>query len=358
MIAFAFAGREIRPREVLADVRREWGHDRLGMVAGALTFSGVLALFPFLLFVVALAALVVDPADAASLVDSLRRVAPPQVADLLADRVRALTASGSPGLLTLGAVGAVWAASGGMVGLTDALDTVYDVEDSRPWWKVRVRAVLVTLAVAVVSVVAAAIAIATPPIARAVGDPVGTVLLYASLPIAAVLMAGLLAFLYWVLPDVEQEFRFLTPGSLVATLLWALASWAFSVYVANFGTYEVSYGALGGVIVLLVWMWITSIAILLGAEINCVLERRSPEGERAGARSSADRGASPPGEDDRALRPDPAPGSALPVLVPRALPAPRPAPPAAVRAHVPVPIAAALSLAAIGLGFVLGHRAR
>jgi membrane protein len=380
MIGLSFAGRRFRLKQVLADVRREWSHDRLGMVAGALTFSGVLALFPFLLFVLALAALVIDPAETASLVDGLRDVAPPAVADLLTERIHSLTRSGSPGLLTLGAVGAVWAASGGVEGLTDALDTVYDVEDSRPWWKVRGRAVLVTIAAAVGSVLAAVIAIATPAVVRVVGDPIGTVLSYARIPVAAVLMTGVLAFLYWVLPDVEQRFRFLTPGSVVATVLWAVASWLFSIYVSHFGSYEVSYGALGGVIVLLVWMWITSVAVLLGAEINCVIERQSPEAAPAGARPTLERAApargaiegafEPEAARDRAFEPErvpdraPAPASTLPVHVPRALPVPRPARTreraAAVvaRRRVPVPLAAVLSLAGIGLGFVLGHRSR
>lgn len=280
-------GRDVPWKEFLVGLKDEWEHDNVGDVAAALTFAGVLALFPFLLFMVAMASLILDPARVESLTAELYQVAPRAVADILGDRLRALGSGDSPGLLTVGGAGAVWAASGGVVALMRALNSAYDVEERRSWWKVRVIAVLTTLAVAVLSILAAAIAIATPAVANAIGGGwLTTLVVWLRLPVAAVLMALVLAMLYYVLPNVKQRFQLITPGAIVAVVIWLAASIGFSQYVANFGSYEVTYGALGGVIVMLMWMWISSQAILLGAEINALLERLA--GQRPEARAGAE----------------------------------------------------------------------
>jgi len=175
-----------------------------------------------------------------------------------------------------------------------ALNQAYDVEESRSFWKVRGIALLATLIAAALSILAAVIAIATPVVADAIGGPIGTAILWLRIPVAGLIMMLVLALLYYYLPDVEQEFRFITPGSVAAVILWLLASLGFSLYVSRFGSYEVTYGALGGVIVLLVWMWISSQAVLLGAEINAVIEHLSPEGKRTGARRLRDAGEDAP----------------------------------------------------------------
>ena len=128
------------------------------------------------------------------------------------------------------------------------------------------------------------IAIVAPAVAGLVSPKVAAIVTYARLPVAALLMMCVFAVLYWILPDVKQPFRFITPGSVVAVIIWALVSWGFSVYVRNFGKYDATYGALGGVIVLLLWMWISAQAVLLGAEINAVLYRAAlDEGGERGA---------------------------------------------------------------------------
>jgi membrane protein len=269
-------------KEFFTELKNEYQNDKISNVAGAVTFFGVLALFPFLLFLVALASLVIDPAQAEVLIQELGRVAPEAVTQIVGQRLHDLAAGNNVGLLTVGALGAVWAASGGVVAMMDALNTVYDVEESRPFWKVRGIAILVTLGGAVLSILASLAMVATPAVAQFLGEPLGTVVMWLRLPFAGLLMMLVWALIYYLLPDVEQNFKFITPGSVVGVIIWLIASWGFSMYVRNFGSYDANYGALGGVIVMLLWMWISSQVILLGAEINAVIEHRSPEGKSPG----------------------------------------------------------------------------
>ncbi len=269
-------------KEFFKTLKNEYTRDKVSNVAGSLTFFGVLALFPFLLFLVSLASVIIDPAQAQVLINELAKVAPQEVVAIIGERLQALAAGDNVGLLTVGAVGAIWAASGGIVALMDSLNTVYGVEEKRPFWKVRGVALLTTLAAAALSIVAAAVAVVTPAIADKLGGPFPMLVTWLRLPLAGVMMMFLWALLYYVLPDVKQDFKFITPGSMVGVVIWVLASWGFSQYVANFGSYDVNYGAIGGVIVMLLWMWITSQVILLGAEINAILEHRSPEGKSPG----------------------------------------------------------------------------
>ena len=293
-------GRDLPLREFARDLYRETSDDLLLDFAGSVAFSTFLAVFPFLLFVVALAGLVIDPATLDSLVAQIRAVAPSQVADILEDRLHALTAGSSPGLLTVSGIGAVWSASSAIAALTTALNEAYDVVEGRPFWKTRGLALIVTIGAAVLTVVASAIAIATPALADRLPHVLGVAVLWLRWPVAAAIMMLVVACIYYFLPDVEQEFRFITPGSVVAVVGWILASLGFSQYVQHFGSYEVVYGALGSVIVLMLWMWISALLILVGAEINAVIEHRSPEGKRTGAKSMADKGEDVPESATRA----------------------------------------------------------
>jgi len=305
-------GKGISWKTFFKDLKEEWSHDALTDVAGSVTFFSILALFPFLLFLVSLASLFINPGDASKLVDQLSQVAPPAVTQILGDRLHALASQKSAGVLTISAIVALWSASGGMMSLMTALNTCYDVKDSRPMWKTRGIALLMTLFAAFFIVVATFLAVALAPIANAIGGPVGTVISWLRMPVAAILIMFLWAVLYYALPDVEQKFKFITPGSVIGVVLWAIASWGFSLYVAHFGNYEVTYGALGGVVVLLFWMWISVLTVLLGAETNAIIEHRSPEGKKVGAKSMADVGPDVPKtekeERERHRPPPPQPG--------------------------------------------------
>jgi membrane protein len=268
----------------------EYSRDNVGDAAAAVTYAGVLALFPFLLFLVSLASVIIDPAQAEQLVQSLSRFAPAEVTKIVGDRIRSLGEGQSTGLLTIGALGAIWAASAGVQALMRALNTVYGVREGRPFWKVKVIAIGMTLVSGLLALAAAVVAIASPAIAGFIGGPIGTAILWLRLPVAGLAMMLLWAVLYYVLPDVEQKFKFITPGSVGGVLLWIAASAGFSAYVSNFGKYDATYGSLGGIIVLLLWMWISSLVMLVGAESNAIIEHRSHEGKRVGAKSLADHG--------------------------------------------------------------------
>jgi membrane protein len=279
-------GKGIRWKKFLTSLYGEWDRDNVTDYSGALAYSAVLAIFPFLLFVVSLASLVVDPTAVESTVRSFARVAPAAARDILQTEVHRLL-QGKPALLTISIVGAIYAASGGVSAMMRALNTMYDVDDSRPFWKVQGIALLTTILGAIGAIVASAVALVTPAVAHAIGGPVATVILWLRFPVAAVVVMFVIACLYYFLPDVEQKFKFITPGSVFAVVAWLLASIGFSVYASNFGSYGVTYGALGGVIVFLLWLWISAQAVLIGAEINAILEAASPEGKRVGKRTFA-----------------------------------------------------------------------
>jgi membrane protein len=298
-------------REFLGGLKREISADGVTDLAASVTYYSILALFPFLLFIVALASVVISPSDAERLVEQLAQVAPGEVTRILGDRIRQLGAQQNVSLLGFGALGAIWAASGGVMGLVAALNRCYDVKEGRPWWKVRAIAILMTLVAGALALAAALVAIAAAPLADRLGGPLGLAIGWLRLPVAGLVMMFLWALLYYVLPDVEQRFRFITPGSVVGVVLWVLASWAFSKYVASFGSYDKTYGSLGGVIVLLLWMWLSTLVLLVGAEMNALVEHASPEGKRPGAKRESETGlapAPPAAPDGRhaAARPAPA----------------------------------------------------
>lgn len=285
-------GRGMSWKEFVKALYTEVNRDNLTDWAGAVTYSGVMALFPFLLFLVALASFIISPEQADQIVQQLGEVAPQNVTQIVGDRIRAISSQSQTGLLTIGAVVALWSASSGVSEVQRALNTIYGVTEGRPFWKARGIALVMTLVASALGVLAGVVAIAAGPLASAIPGPLGTAVAWLRLPVAGVVMMLLWALLYYALPDVEQDFRFITPGSIFGVVVWVLASFGFSLYVSNFGKYEAVYGSVGGVIVMLLWMYISSVVLLLGAEVNAVIEHKSPEGKRAGAKSLADNGPS------------------------------------------------------------------
>jgi membrane protein len=292
-------------KEFAVGMKDEISSDHVTDMAGTVTYHGFLALFPFLLFLVALASVIITPQQAEQIVHQLSHVAPGPVTQIVGARIRQLGQQQNVKLLGFSALGAIWAASGAVTALMRALNVAYDVEEKRPFWKTRGIALLMTLFSAGLAVVAGLVAIATPAIAGAIGGPIGTAIVWLRLPVAGLVMMFLWAVLYYLLPDVEQPFKLITPGSVIGVVVWVIASWGFSQYVVHFGNYDKTYGSIAGIIVLLFWMWISSLVLLVGAEVNALVERRTPEGKRAAARSAADEGTAPaPGEAPEA------PGSA------------------------------------------------
>lgn len=287
-----FPGKGMSWKEFGVAMKEELTRDNLTDWGAAVTYSAIMALFPFILFLIALASVVITPDQAESLVEQLSQVAPQDVTNIVGERIRSIASEGHGGLLGLGALVALWSASSGMSEVQRALNIVYGVKETRPFWKSRGIAVVMTLLASVIAILAALVAIASPALADMVGGPLGTAITWLRLPVAGVLMMFLWAVLYYALPDVEQDFKFITPGSIMGVVVWVIASWGFSLYVANFGKYEATYGSVGGIIVMLLWMWISSVVLLFGAEVNAVIEHKSEEGKRAGAKSMADTGRS------------------------------------------------------------------
>lgn len=272
-------GRDLTWGDFAGSLKSRWKEDKASDFAASVTYFGLLAVFPFLLFLVALASVAIPPAKAQALLDQLPRMVPGSATQLLGSQLRELSAGHDTGLLTIGAVGALWAAASGVVALMRALNTVHGVSETRPYWKIRLIAVALTVFTAIFSVVSALVMVAAGPVADAVGGPTRTLILWLRFPVAALLMICLWAVLYYVLPNTHHRFRFFSVGAIAGVAVWLAASWGFSLYVSHFGKYEATYGALGGVIVLLVWMYLSSSVMLLGAEMNHVLELRTQPGE-------------------------------------------------------------------------------
>ncbi len=261
-------------KTVLGRLRQEWIRNKLGTSAAALTFYGILAFFPFLLFIVTLASLVIQPEQVQALLGALGRELPPALSHLPSVQLARLTSGPDRGLLTFSALTALWSSTAGVVSLMAALNTAYGVKEGRPRWKVYGIALGMVLVGAILALLAGLIAVAAPALATWLGAPWAALVGWLRLPVAMLLMMVLWAAVYSVLPDTQQKFKLMTPGSITGVLMWLAASLGFSFYVSHFSHFGIAYGALGGLIVLLLWMWISSLALLLGAEFNAVLARR------------------------------------------------------------------------------------
>jgi membrane protein len=260
---------------------REFKEDDLTLLAAALTYYGVLSLFPALLVLVSILGLLGRDTTQA-LIDNLAGLTPSEARDVVTNAIGNLqNASGTAGVAFIaGLLGALWSASGYVGGFMKASNIIYEVEEGRPFWKLRPLQIAVTVLVVLVAAAISLSIVLTGPLAKAVGDVIGlgdtavTVWSIAKWPVIAIVVSQLIAFLYWVAPNVRQPgYRWVTPGGLVAVVLWVIASAAFAFYVSNFASYNKTYGSLAAVIIFLVWLWITNIVILLGAEMNAEIER-------------------------------------------------------------------------------------
>ena len=250
--------------------------------AAALTYYAVLSLFPALLVLVALLGVVGQESAVDELLAVVEDIGSEQAAEAVRGPLEGVVANrgGAGALLGIGILGALWSASGYIGAFTRAGNVVWQVEEGRPVWKLKPFQILVTaVAVLLLSVIAIGLVL-TGPIAESVGEAIGlgdaAVLAWqiAKWPVLAALVVLLIAMIYYLLPNVRQpRFRWVSPGAIVALVVWLVASAGFALYVASFGSYNATYGALGGAIVLLIWLWISNLALLLGAEFDAELER-------------------------------------------------------------------------------------
>jgi membrane protein len=267
---------------ILKRTVKEFQKDNLTDWAAALTYYGVMSLFPMLLVLVALLGLVGQESTITTMTDSLRAAGLGDVAKNVQGPLDEIVRNkgGAGALVGFGLLAALWSASGYIGAFTRALNAIYDVKEGRPFWKLRPLQVGITLAgVLIVSLVLVSVVV-SGPIAKAVGTALGvgdtavTVWGVAKWPVILVVLMAMVACLYYVAPNVRQpRFRWVSPGGVVAVGAWILASAGFGLYVSNFGSYGKTYGALGSVITFLVWMWISNLALLFGAELDSELER-------------------------------------------------------------------------------------
>ncbi len=275
-----------RDHSLLATLKRtvaEFQEDNLSDWAAALTYYGLLSLFPMLIALVSIVGLFGDPQSTTRTVtDIVTRIGPESGAQTFSGPIESITSNrGSAGILfVVGVLTALWSASGYIGAFIRASNSIYETEEGRPFWKLRPLQVAVTFAMVVMVAAVLLALVLTGPIVRAVADPIGvgntavTIWSYAKWPILAALFIVMIDLLYFASPNAKlRGFVWLTPGALLALVVWALASAGFALFVANFGSYDKTYGTLGGVVVLLVWMWITNVAILLGHELNAERER-------------------------------------------------------------------------------------
>ncbi|MDX3671532.1 YihY/virulence factor BrkB family protein [Streptomyces europaeiscabiei] len=266
---------------VVRRTAKEFQDDELSDRAAALTYYGVLSLFPAILVLVSMLGVVGQRATD-KILDNIGDLAPGPARDILRDAVVQLGDSGGTGgvLAIVGLLAAVWSASGYVAAFIRTSNAVYDLPEGRPAWKVTPLRIALTLVLMVMLAASALIVVFTGPLAERAGTTIGlgdaaiTMWNIAKWPVLLVLVTLMIALLYWAAPNVRgRGFCWVSPGGVLATLIWLAVSAGFAVYAANFGSYNKTYGALAGAVVFLVWLWLTNLAILLGLEFDAELSR-------------------------------------------------------------------------------------
>jgi membrane protein len=266
---------------VLKRTITEFKEDNLTDWAAALTYYGVLAIFPALIVLVSVLGLI-GPSATQPLIDNLGKVAPGPAQDIFSSAITNLQGSrGAAGFaFIVGLLAALWSASGYVAAFMRASNSIYDVGEGRPVWKTLPTRVVLTLVLLLLLAISALAVTLTGGLAKEIGGVIGLsdtaiqVWDVAKWPVLLLVVGFMFALLYWAAPNVKHpKFSWVSPGGVLAVLGWVIASLAFAFYVANFGSYNKTYGALAGPIVFLVWLWVSNIMVLLGAELNAELER-------------------------------------------------------------------------------------
>jgi len=285
---FVYLGSHLTWRELIVRTAKETiADDGLGLAA-QLAYYFFLSLFPALLFLVALASYFPLQHLADSLVSILSRFTPAGIPSLVGDQLKALSENKNGGLLSLGLLGALWSSSAALVSIIDALNRAYDIDEARPWWRSRLTAIGLTIVLALFILISITLVLAGPQIADFLGRHLGFAAAFTWIwkvlqwPLVFFLVSAGFAIVYYHGPDAQQEWVWITPGSLLATLLWLLVSLAFRVYVVNFGNFDKAYGTLGAIILTLLWFYLTGLVMIIGAEMNAEIEHASPWGKEPG----------------------------------------------------------------------------
>jgi membrane protein len=275
-------------KELARRVWRQMQEDDVTGYAAQLAYYFLFSLFPFFLFLTALLGYIPIPNLMDQIMDLLGQVLPGDALRLVQSNVKTLVSQQHGGLLSFGIILALWTASSAIAAISDALNRAYGVQEGRPFWRVRGAAILLTIGLSLFIVVSMALLIFGPQIGGWLADKIGLGEAFSVFwnivrwPVIVVLMILAMAFLYYFTPDVEQDWKWITPGSVFAVVGWLIVSLGFAYYVNNFASYNATYGSIGAVIVLLIWMYLTGLLILIGGEINSEIEHAAAGGKEPG----------------------------------------------------------------------------
>ena len=248
------------------------------------------ALFPALLTLISIASFFPIDNLMSTVTVELARVAPQDMLTIITDQIGKISQTGTGGILTFGFLLTIWSSSTAMVSLTTTLNAAYDITEERPWWKVRLTAIGLTVGLSLFILTSVALVIAGPTVAEQLatrlqlGEAFKWTWWILQWPVVLLLVATGIGVVYYFAPDADQEWVWITPGSILATVAWLAVSLGLKFYISSFANYNETYGAIGGVIVLLLWFWLTGLAILIGAEFNAEIEHASPYGKDVGER--------------------------------------------------------------------------
>ena len=284
--------------EFLKRTFKEVGEDHLAAFAGNLTYKALFALFPFALFLLSLLGLFGTPETLGNLLDQARGVLPGSVISFLDMQVLSLASQQAETTFTWGAIVsillALWGVSGAFRSVMEALNVVYEVDEDRPIWKVYLISLFLSLGVAALLISSLVLIVVGPQIGGAVADAVGLGAVFeivwniVRFPVLLGVVLFAFALVYYFAPNVEQRFKWVSPGSIIAVVLWLLFSLAFSLYVNNIGSdsYSATYGSLASVAVLMLYIYYSSLIVLIGGEMNQVIEEHIPEGKNEGEKTT------------------------------------------------------------------------
>jgi membrane protein len=300
--------RGISAREFLARLWHALEDHATTDSAAQLAYYALFSLFPFLFFLVTLTAWLPLGGAFNELMNRLTGLMPGDALAVVQQQTSALLDRPRPKLLTAGLALTLWSASRGLDALRKALNLAYDVKESRSFWRTQVLALVMTVAVSLLVLASVTMILLGGQgglwLAEHAGVAVEFQVVWSWLrwPVTALVFMLAVAVSYYALPDVKQEFRYITPGSAASTLLWLVSTWGFTQYVEHFGNYNVTYGSIGGVIVLMTWLYLSGLVLILGGELNAVIEHASSGGKAAGARAPGEP-APPPWERPSVMPP-------------------------------------------------------
>lgn len=296
-------------RELAKRVWAEVQEDRVFGRAAELSYYFLLALFPFLIFLTSVIGIVLGSGTGTrhTFFQYLARIMPPSAFQLIDSTMYEVSESSGGGKLSFGILAALWAASNGLGAITESLNTAYDLKETRPWWKQRLSAIGLTMALSILIIGALILVVAGGRIAEwltahyGLGPvfPIGWKII--QWPVVLACMTFAFALIYYVAPDFrEQAWQWLTPGSVIGVALWLLVSLGFRVYLHYFNSYSATYGSLGAVIILMLWLFLTGAAVLIGGEVNSEIENAAAN---QGDPEAKEKGEKAPNENSGTVQP-------------------------------------------------------